>query len=111
MGKRAARFLQGRLLMHGADPATPVTVVASASRPDQQILSTTLSDLEPALTRAAFEGPALILFGLAPRRAEPNCRARDASSGPTQPRGVSTRNPRQDARPRRVPRDWDLHFS
>lgn len=71
MGKRAARFLQGRLLMHGADPATPVAVVASASRPDQQILSTTLGDLEPALTRAAFEGPALILFGLAPRRAEP----------------------------------------
>ena len=30
MGKRAARFIQGRLLMHGADPGTPVSVVENA---------------------------------------------------------------------------------
>ncbi len=70
MGKRTARFMQGRLLMHGADPSTPVTVVENASRPDQQILATTLSELEPALTQAGFDGPALVLFGLAPRAAE-----------------------------------------
>jgi uroporphyrin-III C-methyltransferase/precorrin-2 dehydrogenase/sirohydrochlorin ferrochelatase len=70
MGKRAARFVQGRLLMHGADPATPVTVVENASRPDQRILASTLGELEPALTQAAFDGPALILLGLAPRRAD-----------------------------------------
>ncbi len=69
MGKRTARFLQGRLLMHGADPATPVTIVENASRPDQRVLATTLAQLEPALTAAALTGPALTLYGLAPRDA------------------------------------------
>ena len=70
MGKKSARFIQGRLLMHGADPSTPVTVVENASRADQRIVSTTLSQLEPTLSRAAMTGPALTLFGLAPRVAE-----------------------------------------
>lgn len=69
MGKKTARFIQGRLLMHGADPATPVTVVENASRPDARVLSTTLSQLEPALTEAALTGPALTFLGLAPRAA------------------------------------------
>ncbi|SHI37580.1 siroheme synthase CysG [Wenxinia saemankumensis] len=69
MGKRAARYVQGRLMMHGADPATPVSVIENASRPDQRILSTTLSRLEPDLTEAGLTGPALILLGLAPRAA------------------------------------------
>jgi len=69
MGKRAARFVQGRLLMHGADPATPVTVIENASRPTQRVLATCLADLEPALSEAAMTGPALTLFGLAPRAA------------------------------------------
>ena len=70
MGKKTARFIQGRLLMHGADPATPVTVIENASRPDQRVLSCTLSDLEPTLTRAALTGPALMLYGIAPRQAQ-----------------------------------------
>ena len=69
MGKRAARFLQGRLLMHGADPATPVTVVENASRPEARDLATTLAALPADLAAAALEGPAVILLGLAPRRA------------------------------------------
>ncbi|WP_226782672.1 siroheme synthase CysG [Oceaniglobus trochenteri] len=69
MGKRAARFIQGRLLMHGASPATPVTVVENASRPDARVLDTTLGQLEPTLTNAGLSGPALTLFGLAPRAA------------------------------------------
>ncbi|MCY4335126.1 MAG: siroheme synthase CysG [Litoreibacter sp.] len=69
MGKKSARFIQGRLLMHGADPATPVTVIENASRPTQRILSTTLSELEPSLTEANLSGPALVFLGLAPRAA------------------------------------------
>ncbi|MFZ3581980.1 siroheme synthase CysG [Loktanella sp. DJP18] len=69
MGKRAARFIQGRLLMHGADPATPVTVIENASRPDQRVLATTLAQLEPTLTEAGLTGPALTFLGLAPRDA------------------------------------------
>ena len=67
MGKKTARFIQGRLLMHGADPATPVTVVENASRPDSRVLATTLADLEPALSQADLTGPALTFIGLAPR--------------------------------------------
>jgi uroporphyrin-III C-methyltransferase / precorrin-2 dehydrogenase / sirohydrochlorin ferrochelatase len=69
MGKKTARFIQGRLLMHGADPATPVTVIENASRPDTRVLATTLAELEPALTEANLTGPALTFLGLAPRAA------------------------------------------
>ncbi|SPF80480.1 uroporphyrinogen-III C-methyltransferase [Pseudoprimorskyibacter insulae] len=71
MGKKAARFISGRLLMHGAAADTPVTVVANASRPDQRVLATTLADLPDALTEAELTGPALTLYGLAPREAQP----------------------------------------
>jgi siroheme synthase len=67
MGRRAARFWQGRLLMHGADPATPVSIVENASRPDQRILAATLATLPEAAAEVA--GPAVLLWGLAPRAA------------------------------------------
>ena len=70
MGLRAARFLQGRLIMHGADRATPVTLIANASRPDQQVLATTLDRLTDDLAHAELAGPVLTLLGLAPRAAE-----------------------------------------
>jgi uroporphyrin-III C-methyltransferase/precorrin-2 dehydrogenase/sirohydrochlorin ferrochelatase len=69
MGKRSTRFIQGRLMMHGADPATPVTVVENASLPDVRVLATTLAQMEPAMSEAAMTGPALIFLGLAPRAA------------------------------------------
>ncbi len=68
MGKKTARFVQGRLLMHGADAQTSVTVVENASRPDQRVVGATLAALPDAV--ADLAGPALILFGLAPRAAE-----------------------------------------
>ena len=67
MGKRAARFLQGRLLMHGADPATPVSVVANVSRPSQQIVASRLTCLTADLNRVM--GPAVLMLGLAPHGA------------------------------------------
>jgi uroporphyrin-III C-methyltransferase / precorrin-2 dehydrogenase / sirohydrochlorin ferrochelatase len=69
MGKRAARFIQGRLLMHGADPATPVSVVENAGRPEERILATRLATLEPDLTASGLDRPAIIFVGLAPRGA------------------------------------------
>jgi siroheme synthase len=67
MGKKSARYLQGRLMMHGANAATPVSVVANVSRPDQQIIGTTLVDLPAAV--ACANGPTVLLYGLAPRAA------------------------------------------
>lgn len=69
MGKRAARFIQGRLLMHGASPATPVTIVENASRPDQRIAEATLATLPATLADAEMTGPTLLMYGLALRNA------------------------------------------
>ncbi len=69
MGKKSARFIQGRLLMHGIDPTAPVTVIENVSRADQRILSTTVSEMEPTISGAGLSGPALTFIGLAPRQA------------------------------------------
>ncbi len=69
MGKKSARFVQGRLIMHGADRATPVTIVENASRPEQRVLETNLDRLPADLDAAGFDGPALTFLGLAPRKA------------------------------------------
>lgn len=70
MGKRGARFIQGRLMMHGADPQTPVTAVENASRPNARIIATTIARLPNALAEAGCNGPVILLYGLAPRAAE-----------------------------------------
>ncbi len=67
MGKRAARFVQGRLLMHGAQAQMPVTLVENASRTDQRIVASTLAQLPE--DAAALPGPVIILLGLAARSA------------------------------------------
>ncbi len=67
MGKKSARFIQGRLMMHGANPATPVSLCENVSRPDQRILPATLATLPDVA--AQLTGPAIILYGLAPRQA------------------------------------------
>ncbi|MBL9046733.1 MAG: uroporphyrinogen-III C-methyltransferase [Tabrizicola sp.] len=67
MGKKSARFIQGRLLMHGAAAETPVTLVENVSRADERVLAATLATLHEAAAQTI--GPAVILFGLAPRRA------------------------------------------
>ncbi len=69
MAKKAARFIQGRMLMHGAPPSTPVTIVENASRADQRIVSATLATLPAILAEADITGPALLMYGLAPRDA------------------------------------------
>ena len=72
MGVRAARFLQGRLMIHGASPATPVTVVENASRPDERVIATTLGGLPDALADVGARGPAVLLLGVEPRTALSN---------------------------------------
>ncbi len=72
MGKKSARFIQGRLIMHGADRSTPVTVVENASRRDQRVLDTNLDQLPSDLSAGQLDGPALIILGLAPRETAKN---------------------------------------
>lgn len=63
MGLRAARFIQGRLLLHGASPETPVAVVENASRANEIIVATTLSQLPDDLTSNGIKGPAVVMIG------------------------------------------------
>lgn len=69
MGVRAARFIQGRLMLHGADAQTPVSVVENASRASQKLVTTRLGALTVALDEAAVAGPAVLFLGVAPHEA------------------------------------------
>jgi len=69
MGVKAAAFLRGRLMMHGAAAETPVTVVENASRTDQKTIASTLLALPDTLAEAGIAGPAVLLYGMAPRKA------------------------------------------
>jgi uroporphyrin-III C-methyltransferase len=67
MGKKSARFIQGRLMMHGAAADTPITIVENVSRADERIHAATLATLPEFVMRVS--GPAVILLGLVPRSA------------------------------------------
>jgi uroporphyrin-III C-methyltransferase len=67
MGKKSARFIQGRLMMHGAKGETPVSIVENVSRAEQRVIEATLATLPEAVAQAT--GPAVLLYGLAARRA------------------------------------------
>lgn len=69
MGVKAARFLQGRMLIHGADPAMPVTVIEKISRSGEHRVDTSLAGLADDMASAGIEGPAILLVGLAARDA------------------------------------------
>jgi uroporphyrin-III C-methyltransferase len=67
MGKKSARFIQGRLMMHGVPPQTPVTIIENVSHADERVIPATVASLANAVT--SLSGPAVILLGLAPRHA------------------------------------------
>jgi len=70
MGVGASRFIQGRLLIHGASAETPVTVVENATRPEQKVVSTKLSSLADDMIKAGIKGPAVLMLGYSANRAE-----------------------------------------
>ncbi|MBB5515860.1 uroporphyrin-III C-methyltransferase/precorrin-2 dehydrogenase/sirohydrochlorin ferrochelatase [Rubricella aquisinus] len=69
MGRKAATFIRGRLMIHGGADTTPVTVIENATRADQRIVETTLLDLPETLDTQGLTGPVLMMLGLAPRSA------------------------------------------
>jgi len=69
MGVHAARFIQGRLMIHGAAPNTPITAIESISRHDQKLVPATLATMIDAFEAADLKGPAILFLGLAPREA------------------------------------------
>ncbi len=65
MGLGASRFIQGRLLLHGADRNHPVTIVENASRADEKVVETTLGNLAQDIEKYGILGPAILLYGYA----------------------------------------------
>ncbi len=70
MGIGASRFIQGRLMLHGASSDLPITIVENASRPEQKVISATLKTLPDALVEAGIKGPAILMIGYAVRDAK-----------------------------------------
>ena len=65
MGVGASRFIQGRLLLHGAQPDMAVTVVENATRENQIVVSSTLSQFVEDMGKADIKGPAVLMLGYA----------------------------------------------
>ena len=65
MGGKAASFIAGRLLMHGASHSTPVTLVINASRPNQRVVTTSLDMVGDFAKSLSDQGPLMILLGIA----------------------------------------------
>ena len=66
MGGRIAHFLQGRLLMHGASPHTPITAIENVSRQNERVLESRLETLSADLKAFDPQGPVILLLGIAP---------------------------------------------
>ena len=64
MGKRSAKFLQGRLLMHGLAANTPVTCIENVSLVSERVIPSQLSDFAEVLSEADCKGPLMILIGI-----------------------------------------------
>ena len=65
MGRKTATFLQGRLLMHGADRRLPVTCIENVSLPTQRAFVSDLGQFAEQLDQQSFNGPLIILVGIA----------------------------------------------
>jgi uroporphyrin-III C-methyltransferase/precorrin-2 dehydrogenase/sirohydrochlorin ferrochelatase len=63
MPKRTLGELAANALAHGIAPDTPAIAVASATRPDEQVISATVATIAVKLAEAAPVGPVLIMIG------------------------------------------------
>jgi uroporphyrin-III C-methyltransferase/precorrin-2 dehydrogenase/sirohydrochlorin ferrochelatase len=63
MPKRTLAELAAAALAHGLAPDTPAIAVASATRPDEQVISATIATIAAKLADAAPAGPVLVMIG------------------------------------------------
>ena len=64
MGRKSAVFLQGRLLMAGADQDLVVTCIENISRPEERWFTSTLSTFAQRLDDDSWNGPLIIFVGI-----------------------------------------------
>ena len=68
MGRKSATFLQGRLLMAGADSELVITCVENISRPEERRFTSTLSAFAQRLDDDNWNGPLIIFVGIGNER-------------------------------------------
>ncbi len=64
MGRKSARFTQGRLLLHGMSKNTPVVLVENISHLNQRILTGNMGELDTLMTENNMTHPVIILVGM-----------------------------------------------
>ena len=70
MPKRTLGALLARAVDEGLDPQTPALLVFNATRPNQEVVRGTATDLAARVEAAGLEGPALLMVGRALAEAE-----------------------------------------
>ncbi|MBL4872042.1 MAG: uroporphyrinogen-III C-methyltransferase [Rhodobacteraceae bacterium] len=63
MGRSALDFLMAEFIRRGVDPNTPAAIVDNGTRPNQQVVKGTLSNLFERAEAANLPGPALVIIG------------------------------------------------
>ncbi|HWK96456.1 MAG TPA: siroheme synthase CysG [Pseudolabrys sp.] len=63
MPVRTLETLVMRALAEGLDPETPAAAIARATRPDQQVIRSTIGELNARLDDAKLPGPVLVMLG------------------------------------------------
>jgi uroporphyrin-III C-methyltransferase/precorrin-2 dehydrogenase/sirohydrochlorin ferrochelatase len=63
MPVRTLRQLVETAISHGLDPATPAVAVARATRPDQQVIASAISELPQQLAATPLPGPVTVMIG------------------------------------------------
>jgi uroporphyrin-III C-methyltransferase / precorrin-2 dehydrogenase / sirohydrochlorin ferrochelatase len=70
MPGKTIRELAATAIAHGLAPDTPTLAIASATRPDEEIVRGTIADIADRLQQAAPAGPLLVMIGRALAEAE-----------------------------------------
>ncbi|OUS05664.1 uroporphyrinogen-III C-methyltransferase [Rhodobacterales bacterium 52_120_T64] len=63
MGRSSLNFLMEEFIRRGVDPNTPAAIVDNGTRPNQQVVKGTLSNLFEKAEAANLPGPALVIVG------------------------------------------------
>jgi uroporphyrinogen III methyltransferase/synthase len=63
MGVKNLPQISANLMAHGRNPSTPVALVRWGTRPEQEVLTGTLSDIADRARKAGFKAPAVTVVG------------------------------------------------
>ena len=63
MGLSSIGILMDQLAAHGADPETHAAVIDNGTRPEQRIVTGTITNLHQKVLEAEFNGPSMIIIG------------------------------------------------